>query len=121
MKVTFIGRETVSYLASWFGKDLYVLVTDIGVEILFWESKDQPETVEKEILCQIRWIVYSADVDKQTHKTFAGVYYLQHLKEVQKLEFIWKGGKAIRIIWESEILIYWLKNLIICLSSYVRS
>lgn len=94
MEVTLMGRETACYLASWFGKGLHVLVTDIAVEIVFWESKGRPEAVEKEILSQIRWIVFSAEVDKQGHKTCAGVCYLQYQKEVQKLEFIWKGEKS---------------------------
>lgn len=45
---------------------LKVLVTDIDVEILFWEGKGQPEMEEKEILSQIKWVWYSAEVTNKS-------------------------------------------------------
>lgn len=54
------------------GNILKLLVIDIAVEVLFWEGNGQPETEEKGILNQMRWIGYSAEVYKQVHATFTG-------------------------------------------------
>lgn len=51
-------------LHSDLGNILKVLVIDNAVDILFCEGKSQPETEEKEIISQIRWIWYFAEVDK---------------------------------------------------------
>lgn len=45
------------------GNILKVLVTDIDVEILFWEGKGQPEM---EILSKIKWVGYSAEVTNKS-------------------------------------------------------
>lgn len=66
------GRLSV-ILHTDLGNVLDVLVIDITVGILFWKGKGQPETEKKEILSQIRWTGYSAEVNKQIHETFTGL------------------------------------------------